>query len=51
MDCSIPGFPVRHQLPELAQTLARHRKKRLKEADRKKETEKKKMRETKRLLT
>ena len=21
MDCSMPGFPVRHQLPELAQTL------------------------------
>ena len=20
MDCSMPGFPVRHQLPELAQT-------------------------------
>ena len=21
MDCSMPGFPVHHQLPELAQTL------------------------------
>ena len=23
MDCSTPGFPVRHQLPELSQTHAR----------------------------
>ena len=38
----MPGFPVRHQLPELAQTLARHRKKRLKEADRKKSEKRRK---------